>query len=410
MLFTSAPWFLPGEAKAPGLLFAAGNSIAALSITFKNLETNESAVLVPGFQPVFSPTGHILYQTGYMRGGLWALPFSIETLTPTAEPFPIAEGLARPSVALDGTLVAVDSPQGYQRHLIWVDRASRKLGVIGRPQTDILYPWLSPDGRRVVVSATEGGNQDIWIHEVDRALATRLTFDPGAESYPKWSPSGEEIAYSSTQLGLPNVFSRASDGSGEPVSLVSTGMPTFPSGWSRDEKYFLYVVLDPENGQDIWYLERKGSGDGFDSRPFLQTEFGESTSRLSPDGRLVTYVSNESGRFEVYVRPFPDGGGKWQVSTNGGASARWSKDGKELFYIEGATLMSVAVSTAAGFSAGAATPLFEHPGFYGTDSTTYDVAADGQRFVLVEDVESEEAGAPSIHVIENWYEEFRERE
>ena len=253
MLFTSAPWFLPGEAKAPGLLFAAGNSIAALSITFKNLETNESAVLVPGFQPVFSPTGHILYQTGYMRGGLWALPFSIETLTPTAEPFPIAEGLARPSVALDGTLVAVDSPQGYQRHLIWVDRASRKLGVIGRPQTDILYPWLSPDGRRVVVSATEGGNQDIWIHEVDRALATRLTFDPGAESYPKWSPSGEEIAYSSTQLGLPNVFSRASDGSGEPVSLVSTGMPTFPSGWSRDEKYFLYVVLDPENGQDIWW-------------------------------------------------------------------------------------------------------------------------------------------------------------
>ncbi len=129
-----------------------------------------------------------------------------------------------------------------------------------------------------------------------------------------------------------------------------------------------------------------------------------------PDGRFVTYLSNESGRLEVYVRPFPEGGGKWQVSANGGASPDWSNDGKELFYVERTTLMSVTVSTAAGFSAGEATPLFEHPGLFGGGSTTYDASADGQRFVLVEDVEGKEAAAPSIHVIENWYEEFRERE
>ncbi len=406
------PQFLPGEAKAPGILFATGSAGTLMNIAFVNLDTNESVVLGKGFQPVFSPTGHILYQTDYARGGLSALPFSIETLTPTGEPFPIAEGLARPSVAVDGTLVSVDSTQGSQQ-LIWVDRNGRKLGAIGRPQANILYPWLSPDDRRVVVSATDGGSQDIWVHEVDRALTTRLTFDPGIESYPKWSPSGEEVVYSSSRSGNTDVFSRASDGSGQRVSLVSTALPEFPSGWSPDEKYFLYVVLAAETSMDIWYLERKKQGDGFDSRPSLQTDFREGGPRLSPDGRFVTYISDESGRFEVYVRPFPEGGGKWQVSANGGTGPRWSKDGKEVFYVEGATLMSVAVSTAAGFSAGEATPLFEHPGFYGVDSTTYDASADGQRFVLVEDVEGEdgeEAGTPSIHVIENWYEEFRERE
>ncbi len=180
-------------------------------------------------------------------------------------------------------------------------------------------------------------------------------------------------------------------------------------------KYFLYVVQGPQTGLDIWYLERKELEDGFDSRPFLQTAFSETNSRLSPDGRFVAYLSDESGRREVYVRPFPEGGGKWQISANGGNFQRWSRDGSELFYVEGQTLMSVAVSTTGGFSAGSAKPLFEHPGLGGGGggSSTYDVSADGQRFVVVEDVESEEgeeAKPPAIHVVENWFEEFKDRE
>ena len=381
---------------------------------FKNLKTGEFSVLAEGGYAVFSPPGHILYQRDVTRGGLWALPFSIETLKPAGEPFPIAENVGRPSVAIDRTLVAVDLRGSDQQQLVWLDRTGRKLGTIGQPQAVILYPSLSPDGGRVVVSGLEEGtNLDIWVHEVDHALKTRLTFDPGADSFPKWSPSGKEVVFSSNRAGNVDIFSRAADGSTEPVSLVSTPRPEFPSAWSPNMKYFLYVAVDPETAMDIWYLERKELEDGFESRPFLQTSFTETQSRLSPDGRFVAYLSDESGRGEVYVRPFPQGGGKWQVSANGGDHHRWSKDGRELFYVEGETLMAVVVSTTEGFSAGSAKPLFEHPGLAEGNSSTFDVSADGQRFVVVEDLESEEGEAAkplSIHIVENWFEEFKDRE
>ena len=412
-LFNLRPRFLPANAAARGIVFAMG-APTETDIVVKNLETGEFSVLAEGGHPVFSPTEHILYERDVTRGGLWALPFSIETLKATGEPFPIAENVGRPSVAVDGTLISVDALGSNRQQLVWLDRAGRKLGTIGRPQQGILNPALSPDGGRVLVSALEEGtNPDIWVHEVGRALKTRLTFDPGVDSFPKWSPSGKEVVFSSNRAGGFDIFSRAADGSSEPVSLVSTPLPEFPSVWSPDMKYFLYVAGSPETGTDIWYLERKELGDGFDSRPFLQTAFRETNSRLSPDGRFVAYLSDESGRDEVYVRPFPQGGGKWQVSASGGGFQRWSKDGKELFYVEGETLILVPVSTTEGFSAGSGQPLFHHPGLGGGGSSTYDVSADGQRFVVVEDLESEEgeeAKPPAIHVTENWFEEFKDRE
>ena len=333
--YNVGPRFLPGKATARGIVFMLG-SLTDKDIGFKNLETGEFSVLAQGGYPVFSPTGHVLYQRDATRGGLWALPFSIETLKPTGEPFPIVENVARASVAIDGTLVSVDALGSNQQQLVWLDRTGRKLGTIGQPQQGILYPALSPDGGRVVVSAfEEGTNWDIWVHEVDRALKTRLTFDPGDDQFPKWATSGEEVVFSSNRAGNIDIFSRVADGSAEPVSLVSTSRTEFPSAWSPDMKYFLYVVPGPETGLDIWYLERKELEDGFDSRPFLRTSYSERGSRLSPDGRFVAYLSDESGRSEVYVRPFPQGGGKWQISANGGRSHLWSRDGKELFYVEG---------------------------------------------------------------------------
>ena len=412
-LFNLRPRFLPAKASARGIVFGLG-SLTDREIVVKNLETGEFSILAKGSHPVFSPTGHILYQRDVRRGGLWALSFSVETLKPAGEPFPIADNAGRPSVAMDGALVSVDAFGSGHQQLVRLDRTGRKLGTIGQPQQGILYPALSPDGRRVLVSAyEEGTNQDIWVHEVGRALKTRLTFDPGTDNFPKWSPSGEEVVFSSNRAGNFDIFSRAADGSSEPVSLVSGPRPEFPSAWSPDMKYFLYVAGSPETGTDIWYLERKEQGGGFDSRPFLQTAFRETNSRLSPDGRFVAYLSDESGRSEIYVRPFPQGGGKWQVSANGGDLQRWSRDGRELFYVEGETLMSVAVSTTEGFSAGSAKPLFKHPGLGGISSSTYDVSADGQRFVVVEDLEADEgeqAKPPSIHIVENWFEEFKDRE
>ena len=170
----------------------------------------------------------------------------------------------------------------------------------------------------------------------------------------------------------------------------------------------LSTVIDPDNSWDLWYLERKEDG-GWEPHRFLQTPFMERTPRLSPDGRFVAYSSNESGQFEVYVRPFPEGGGRSTVSSNGGQQPRWSDDGKELFYVEGETMLAVSVSTSPEFSAGKVTRLFDHPSLTRSFYPQYDVSADGQRFLLAAPVEVEGA-EPSIRVVQNWFEEFRGRQ
>ena len=142
----------------------------------------------------------------------------------------------------------------------------------------------------------------------------------------------------------------------------------------------------------------------------MQTPFSERAAKFSPDGRFVAYVSDESGRNEVYVRPFPGGDGKWQVSGNGGTQPRWSKDGKELFYVERDTLMAVAVATTPSFTSAAVTRLFQDANLLGIYDPRYDVSADGRRFVLPEPIVGAEEKPPSIHIIQNWYEEFRDRE
>ena len=185
------------------------------------------------------------------------------------------------------------------------------------------------------------------------------------------------------------------------------------SDWSRDGKYLLYHTVSSgvETDVDIWYLERKEDGSGWEPHAFLQTPFNELGAKFSPDGRYVAYVSNESGQNEVYVLPFPEGEGKSTVSSNGGRQPRWSRDGKELLYVEGNTFVAVSVSTSPSFAVGSATPLFEHHGLRPAVSAQYDVSADGQRFLVAEFVGlGRETSESSIHVVENWYEEFRDRE
>ena len=404
----TSPHFLPLQAAARSIIFDLG-SPNDRDIAVKNLETGEWEVLVEGAYPVYSPSGHILYQTNRNRSGLWALPFSIETLKPTAEAFPIGENVSGPSVGADGTLVYLDFLGRDEQQLVWRDRGGRKLGVIGQPQENIRFPALSPDGGRVAVRGFEDNNDDIWVHEVDRPLKRRLTFHANAESTPIWSPSGKEIAYRSSRQGNADIYSRPADGTGELELLVGGDLPERSHDWSPDGKYLFYRVDDPENGWDLWYLKRKEDGSGFDSAPFLQTSFNEGYAKFSPQGRFVAYVSDQSGQYQVYVRPFPEGEGQWQVSAQGGVQPRWSRDGKELFYVEADTLMAVEVSARPSFTSGATTRLFQNPNLRATENR-YDVSADGQRFVLAETIESEQARVPSIHVVQNWFAEFRDRQ
>ncbi len=405
-------WFpsLPEDAAARAILFTVG-TVNDQEIAVKNIENGQFSVLTEGAFPVYSPSGHIVYQTNVLEAGLWALPFSIETLRATGEAFRVAEGLADPSLADDGTLVAVDFEDARPRQLAWFDRAGRKLGVIGRPQQGMSQPALSLDDRRVAVQFVQGGDMDIWVHEVDRSVSTRLTFDPGNDFLPVWSPSGKEIAFSSNRRGDQDIFIRSANGSGEATLLMGAPVLEFAQSWSANGRILLYTIADPRTGWDIGYLQRKPQDGTFEAHVFLQTEFSETNAQLSPDGRFVAYDSNESGRNEIYVRPFPQGSGKRQVTANGGRQPLWSKDGAELFYVEGETLMAVAVSTVGEFSAGSPRPLFRFPRLVGLDiEYQYDVSADGRRFVVIEEVKDEQANRPSVHIVQNWYEEFRNRE
>ncbi len=180
--------------------------------------------------------------------------------------------------------------------------------------------------------------------------------------------------------------------------------------WSRDGRYLVYYEVDEENGRGIRYVELQADGDASEPVTFLSTPADELSPRLSPDARFLAYISDESGRDEIYVRPFPDGAGKWQVSVNGGTDPRWRSDGSELFYLEDTSLRVVSVSTGEGFTQGQPQVLFESLDLAQVGGRAYDVSADGQRFVTTALVEGAEAAPPKIRVVQNWYEEFRDRE
>jgi DNA-binding winged helix-turn-helix (wHTH) protein/Tol biopolymer transport system component len=397
--------FLPRN-DAPRAVLCSMRDFLIRKVTLVNLETGESQVLADGSLPAYSPTGHIIYQAAHPKSGLWALPFSLDTLEPTGEAYSIAEHAANPSVSQDGSLVYVDLFAGEKQQLVWRDRQGNKLAAIGVPQDQIRLPTLSPDATRVAVFATDGAEESIWVHEVARPVKTRLTFGPGT-LYPVWLPSGTEIAYMSESDKTWELFRRASDGAGEPFLLNQGDGPKWPNGWSADGAYLLYTTFAEKTGFDIGYLAKQSGGE-FEAVSFLDSEHRERLASLSPDARFVAYCSDESGRDEVYVRSFPDGGGKMRISENGGCGPRWSGDGEELFFVENNQLLfAVAVKTAPGFTHGPPVGLFRHDRFV-NNIPDYDVSADGERFVMVETVGEERADQPlRIHFVQSWFSEFR---
>ena len=403
------PSLLPTVNGRRHMLFVKSQSLIGGEIVKRDLETGEEETLARGMRPVYARSGHILYSVTEPPG-VWAMPFSLETLGATGAPFLVRGGVINPSVGGDGALVFQDATGAGASQLVWLDRDGRHVGEIGQIQGNILHPTLSPNGRHVVVEATEGGNTDIWVHETARPIKSRVTFGPELEMFPKWMPSGKDIVFTSVKGQDIDIMRRSVDGSGEAQKLVATELPEYSSDWSRDGAFFVYVVANPKTGQDIWYLKRKGKGEEFESHALLETPFVESLPRLSPDGRYVAYTSTESGRYEIYVRTFPQGGGRHQVSANGGEQARWSRDGKELYFAQGDQLMAAAVSLSGDrFATETPTLLFRHPYLAAQTSTNFDVAADG-RFVVVAPVEREDDRRPRIHVVQNWLAEFKDRQ
>ncbi len=417
------PHFLPTDASSSAVVYTGlgdGGGVGQ-RVAILNLETGEQRDLGPGDEPVYSSDGYLVSGPGSdALSGLSAMPFSLATLEPTGEAFPIEAGGHRPSVSRDGTLVYSDhQASGFGGFggatLVWRNRAGELLETVGQPQ-NMALPALSPDGQRVAVRSNESGNVDICIHDLTRSTKTRLTFEDVTETFPAWSPSGQEIAYRQVDPGPGDTLMRKSaDGTGEAIVLVESERDLRWPDWSHDGRHLVYTENNSETGNDIRYVELGTDGDASEPVTFLSTPANEVQPQLSPDGRYLAYESSESGSTEIYVQPFPDGAGKWQVSVNGGNQIRWRSDGSELFYVEDRTLMVVSVSTEQGFTLGQPQMLFASPnlarGVIGGHS--YDVSADGQRFVMTaaaQEGDDAKAAPPSIRIVENWYEEFRDRE
>ena len=399
------PHFLPLPNGPRMLLYAVGYPSRS-KIVLRNLDTGEQEVLGVGAMPVYSLSGHILYQTSTAARGLWALPVSLKTRKPTGTAFTVESDGLDVSVA-NGWLVYLDRTGGGKMQLVWRDRSGNELGAIGQPQEQILYPALSPDEQRVAVRGVENASGDVWIHEIGRPSKTRLSIEHGYVTVPIWSPSGQ-VTFSVSVNGIFTIHQKPARADGNAKVLLASPFHDLPSDWSMDGRYLLIYRNDPQTLRDIWYLRRKDDGSGYEERLFLKTPFWEHAASFSPDGRFVVYVSDEAGPYDVYVRPFPEGSDRWKVSVdNGGAQPRWSQDGTEIFYVEGDTLIAATVSTEPNFSVKERRRLFQSVLLRGNFVPNYDVSRDGSRFVVVEPVG--ERLRTAIKIVQNWLAEFQER-
>ncbi|MBF8296773.1 MAG: serine/threonine protein kinase [Bacteroidetes bacterium] len=367
-------------------------------------------VLIKSGSSVDYAYGHLLFAR---EQTLMAQPFDVKTFEITGDAFPISESVyfesftsrTSFSVSQNGILAYQTGTSSAGIKLLWYDKTGKQTGALN--QSSVYHDLrLSPDGRRVAISQfdAKSRNTDIWLYEIGRSVWTKFTFDPALERWPIWSPDGSTIVFASNRKGRLDLFQRSSSGAGSEELLLESNLQKYPSDWSRDGRFIAYHTEDLKTKSDIWILPMKGERKPF---LFLQTEFIEVRASFSPDGRWIAYQSDESGRFEVYIRPFPGPGGKWQVSTNGGTRPRWRRDGKELFYLElDAKIMAAEITLGSTtVDVGSARSLFQIRPFGGGARDIYDVTSDGQRF-LVASPGSEEISSP-VTLVVNWTAEIR---
>jgi Tol biopolymer transport system component len=317
----------------------------------------------------------------------------------TGDPVILADSAAGVSVSTTG-LVAYRSGEINGRQLAWFDRMGKALGTVGESGA-LSSPELSPDGRRIAIDRAIQGNRDVWLMDVARGAFTRFTFDAAADGFPLWAPDGSRIAFESARTGSWDIWLKPSSGVGMEERILGTPSNEWPLDWSMDGRFLLYYQDGGKTGADLWALPMTGD----DRAPIAvaNTRFEETTGEFSPDGRWVAYETNESGRFEIIVQPFPNPTGKWQVSTSGGMRPRWRADGSELYFValDGKLMAAPVAAKPSAFEAGTPVTLSLTPirGLVGAvPKHQYVVSPDG-RFLI--NTELDGADAP-ITLIQNW--------
>jgi Tol biopolymer transport system component len=399
------PQVLPG---GKALLFTVwtGASFNDWRIEAASLKSGARKVLVRGgTYGRYVPTGHLVYSRG---GTLFAVRFDPGSLEITGDPVQVVEGVAtgaangeaRFDFSSTGTLIYAQGELTVAaRTLVWVDRSGRVVKI-----TDMVRPYggvaMSPDGKRLAMTL-ESSTYDLWIYDMERDSLTKLTF--GADdSRAVWSPSGESIAYESSKSGTPQVYRKHMTGTGEEELLTTGPAPKESSSWTPDSKEVVVEIRSEETGWDIHAIPISG-----DHKPRLLVggPYDQNFGAISPDGRWVSYKSNESGMDEIYIQSLTDATTKVQVSREGGANAQWARSGRELFFRQSGKMFAAPIDAGPALKVGRPVLLFEDKTpWYG-----YSISPDGQRFLVARSVEQRDAAANHINVVLNWFDDLKQR-
>jgi Tol biopolymer transport system component len=411
------PEILPGGRGVLFTITAETGGLDAAQIAVWDLRTNTQKILLRGGSHAhFATSGHLVYTAA---GTLRAIPFDLNRLETRGTAVPVVprlvttpQGAGDFALSTDGTLVYADAPAGNtgaSRTLVWVDRVGHEQPIAAPPRAYV-YPRVSPDGTRVAVYSADQ-EQDIWIWDLPRATLTRLTFEPGIDQNPVWTPDGRRIIFASDRGGgARNLWWQAADGSGAAERLTTSSNLQVPTGFTPDGTAVVFHENTPTSGPDLLQLALDSS---HRVTPLLQTKFDERNGIVSPDGHWLAYESDSSGRLEICVRPFPNAGsGQSQVSTGGGVTPVWAPNGKELFYLGPDGVLWRAPGEANGATWSARTPAKLLEGRYFAPrgayvGRTYDVSPDGRRFLMIKASDPAPTAAPSLVVVQHFDEELK---
>jgi serine/threonine-protein kinase len=413
------PQALPG---GKAVLFTSHRQVASdfdnATIDVLTLATGARKVVLKGGSFArYVPSGHLVYVS---KAALFAVPFDGTRLEVTGSPSPVVqnvywnptEGAAQMSFSTTGVFAYLrGGPEVATYPIVLVDRrggTSRLIEDAGA----YANPRLSPDGKRLALTVLKDGNFDIWVYDLERGVPTRLTFNDAADTEQVWSPDGRYLIFSSGRGGgADNLYRKRADGSGDEEQLTRSDDPLWPSSWSRDGQSVVFAGMGPNGNFDISML---ALGDK-KVQPLLNTTFREADGAVSPDGRWLAYTSNESGRLEVYIRPFPTGAGRWQVSDAGGGLPRWAGTGRELFYRVDDGIMVASIDVEGdSLRTGKPVRLFTGPFRGGVTGVSiggnifadYDVTSDGQRFIMFPATETESTNRGIVTLVTQWFDEL----
>jgi serine/threonine-protein kinase len=410
-----------------GVLFTitATGRADSVQVAVLDLKTGQRKTLIRGGGDAqYVETGHLVFVAA---GALRAVRFDPVRLEVLGDPVTVVEhvmtkpsGAANYAVSRSGTLVYMPGGPGDQapmRSLVWVDRKGHE-EPINAPQRSYGPPRVSPDGTRLAFGILDQGNAEIWIWDLARETLRRLTFAPGMDGLPLWTPDSRRIIFMSDRTGVLNLYSQAADGSGPVDRLTTSAVPQWPTAITPDGTWLAGFHLLPSaiDAEVIFFPLRPVPAPRANQPPgelLARSRFIGGFAEFSPDGRYVAYQSDESGRLEVYVRPFPQvDRGRWQISTAGGTRPAWGRNGRELFYLDGSNTFTAAPVQTSGptFIAGNPAKVFDGKYIEPNPARHYDISPDGQRFLMIKGrAEDPNATPASMIVVEHWFDELKQR-